>query len=82
MRYVKIDAAHLRDIESDRDNRFFIQSLTDTLHSIDIRVYALGVETNTQKEALERMHVDGIQGYLLGKPELMEPVVSGNILQE
>jgi diguanylate cyclase (GGDEF)-like protein len=82
VRYLKIDATHLRNIESDRDSQFFIQSLADTMHSIGVHVYAMAVETNPQKETLERMHIDGIQGYLIGRPELMEPVVSGNILQE
>jgi diguanylate cyclase (GGDEF)-like protein len=82
VRYLKIDASHLRNIEADRDSQFFIQSLTDTMHSIDIRVYAQAVETNAEKEILERMHVDGFQGYFIGRPEPMEPVVTGNLRQE
>jgi len=53
----------------DEDNRFFIRSLTDTAHSIDIEVIAQAVESPAEREALESLGIDGIQGYLTGKPE-------------
>ena len=69
--YLKIDGSFVRNIETDRDNQFFIQSLADTLHSIDIRVYAQAVETRAERETLESLGIDGIQGYLSGRPELL-----------
>jgi diguanylate cyclase (GGDEF)-like protein len=69
--YLKIDGSFVRNIEADRDNQFFIQSLADTLHSIDIRVYAQAVETRSERETLESLGIDGIQGYLSGRPELL-----------
>ena len=68
---LKIDGSFVRNIEADRDNQFFIQSLADTLHSIDIRVYAQAVETRSERETLESLGIDGIQGYLSGRPELL-----------
>jgi diguanylate cyclase (GGDEF)-like protein len=82
IRYLKIDASHVRNIDSDRDSQFFVKSLTDTMHSIDIQVYAQAVETNAQKDILEKLNLDGIQGYLLGKPAVIETGIAGNICQE
>jgi diguanylate cyclase (GGDEF)-like protein len=68
-RYLKIDGSYTRDIDRDADNRFFVKALIDTAHSIDIQVIAEAVETAAEREALEILNVDGIQGYLAGKPE-------------
>lgn len=80
--YVKIDASHVRSIDTDRDSQFFIQSLTDTMHSIDIQVIAQAVETTAQKKVLEKMRLDGIQGYLLGKPTSLDPGHTSNICRD
>jgi diguanylate cyclase (GGDEF)-like protein len=69
--YLKIDGSFIRNIETDRDNQFFIQSLADTMHSIDIRVYAQAVETRAERTTLEALGIDGIQGYLSGRPEIL-----------
>jgi diguanylate cyclase (GGDEF)-like protein len=82
IRYLKIDASHIRGIDTDRDSQFFIQSLTDTMHSIDIRVIAQAVETPAQQDVLVRMGVDGIQGYLIARPTALETGKPGNICQE
>jgi diguanylate cyclase (GGDEF)-like protein len=82
IRYLKIDASHVRNIDADRDSQFFVKSLTDTMHSIDIQVYAQAVETTAQKDILEKLNLDGIQGYLLGKPVAIETGIAGIICQE
>ena len=82
IRYLKIDASHVRFLDTDPDSRFFIRSLTDTMHSIDIKVIAQSVETAAQRDALAKMNVDGIQGYLLAKPAELEQDNNGNICQE
>jgi EAL domain-containing protein (putative c-di-GMP-specific phosphodiesterase class I) len=69
VQYLKIDGSYTRDIDKDADNRFFVEALVDTAHSIDIKVIAEAVETAAELEVLEAMNVDGIQGYLAGKPE-------------
>lgn len=67
--YVKVDRAYtgeLKDEES--DSRFYISSLCSVAHSIDIEVIAEGVETEQQMHILKELHLDGIQGYLTGRP--------------
>ena len=70
---LKIDGSYTRNIDTDADNRFLIHALTETAHSIDIDVYAQAVETPAERAALEALGVDGIQGYLTGKPAPFEP---------
>ncbi len=67
--YLKIDAGYTRHIEQEEDNQFFIQALADTAHSIDIKVIAQAIETSEERNTMKELKVDGIQGYLTGKPE-------------
>ena len=65
--YVKIDRAYTR--LADRDDQFFVESLCSVAHSLDILTIAEGVEDQERWEALKQLHVDGIQGYVAGRPE-------------
>jgi diguanylate cyclase (GGDEF)-like protein len=69
IQYLKIDGSYIHDIDKDADNRFFVQALVDTAHGLDITVIAETVETQEELEVVSAMNVDGIQGYLTGKPE-------------
>lgn len=72
--YVKIDRAYTGELKNEEsDSRFFISSLCSVAHSIDIEVFAEGVETELQAQALEALNLDGIQGYLIDRPK---PVTS------
>jgi len=74
IQYLKIDGSYIHDIDKDADNRFFVQALVDTAHSLDIKVIAEAVETQAELEVVSALNVDGIQGYLTGKPEpVQEP---------
>ena len=66
--YLKIDGSFTHGIDTDEDNRFFVHALTETAHSIDIEVIVQSVETPAERSALEALYVDGVQGYLTGKP--------------
>ena len=67
--YLKVDGGYTRHIEQEEDNQFFIQALADTAHSIDVKVIAQAVETIEERDTMKGLKVDGIQGYLNGKPE-------------
>ncbi|MEN8108531.1 MAG: EAL domain-containing protein [Pseudomonadota bacterium] len=69
VQYLKIDGPYIHGIDQDSDNRFFVQALSDTAHSIDIQIIAEAVETEAEAETIGRLNVDGIQGFLSGKPE-------------
>jgi diguanylate cyclase (GGDEF)-like protein len=67
--YVKIDAAFVRELVRDSDRQFFVGTLISVAHSLDILAIAEAVETDTQREVLEQLHIDALQGYLMGRPK-------------
>ncbi|MCM2680812.1 EAL domain-containing protein [Echinimonas agarilytica] len=71
--YVKLDASHTFEIEADKKLQYFIRTLVDITHQMGVRVIAEAVETVEQKQLYERLNVDVVQGYFVGKPE---PIVS------
>jgi EAL domain-containing protein (putative c-di-GMP-specific phosphodiesterase class I) len=68
VQYLKLDGSYIHGIETGSDNRFFIQALTNTAHSIEIKVIAESVETAAQLEVVRTLNIDAMQGYLSGKP--------------
>ncbi len=68
--YVKIDRAitgELLDEQSDR--YFFINTLCNVAHSLDVKVIIEAVENESQWQVLSRMHFDGVQGFYIQQPE-------------
>lgn len=66
--YLKVDGGFVRGIASQPDNRFFIQSLADIAHGLEMQLIAEAVEDEAEWEALTALHLDGAQGYFLGRP--------------
>ena len=67
--YVKIDRAFTNEIDKEgSDSDFFISSLCNVAHSLDIVVIAEGVENEQQWKLLKELGVDGMQGYFIDKP--------------
>jgi len=67
--YLKIDGSYLRTLEQNKDHQFFIQALADIAHGLDIRVIAESVEVEEVWKMLPSLHLDGAQGYYIGRPE-------------
>ena len=72
LNYLKIDGGFVRNIEQSQENQFFVRSLVDIAHSLDILVIAEAVETEEEYEMLVSLKVDGAQGYYVGKPTYIE----------
>jgi diguanylate cyclase (GGDEF)-like protein len=68
VKYLKVDGSYTRNLDREVDNQFFIKTLADTAHSLDIRVFAEAVESEKELDAIRMLNVDGVQGYLVGKP--------------
>ena len=66
--YLKIDGSYIRHIELDTGNQFFVHVVTEIAHNLSIKVIAENVEYATERETLENLNVDGIQGYYIGEP--------------
>lgn len=68
--YVKIDRAYTGEIKgNENDTQFYVASLCNIAHSVDVAVIAEGVETEPQYEILRGLHIDGVQGFLIESPK-------------
>ncbi len=65
-RYVKLSPSYIRELGGNHKNQFFISSVTNIAHSLEIQVIALGVEDASLLPLLQELGVDGYQGYLTG----------------
>ncbi|NTW07623.1 MAG: EAL domain-containing protein, partial [Syntrophaceae bacterium] len=68
--YVKINRAYTGEIkDAESDMRFFVASLCNIAHSVDVAVIAVGVETELQYELLRDINIDGVQGFFIDTPK-------------
>jgi diguanylate cyclase (GGDEF)-like protein len=67
--YLKIDGSYLWELQKSAENQFFIQALADIAHGLEIKVIGEAVETEPVWRILQRLKLEGGQGYFLGKPE-------------
>ncbi|SES85798.1 EAL domain-containing protein [Thalassotalea agarivorans] len=67
--FIKMDATYTRDIDEDKNNQYFLRLMVDLAHRLSIYVLAESVETQEEKHTLERLFVDGCQGFYIGKPQ-------------
>ncbi|MNY12256.1 Cyclic di-GMP phosphodiesterase Gmr [compost metagenome] len=76
---VKIDRHFIDGIHLDPLKREFVGSILQMAKAARARVIAEGVEQLEELQLLERMGVDLVQGYLLGRPQeqpVSEPLIS------
>ena len=69
--YIKMDSTYTRDIDEDKNNQYFLRVMVDLAHRLSINVLAENVETQEEKHTLEKLFIDGCQGFYIGKPEQM-----------
>lgn len=67
--YIKVDGSYTRDINENKDNQFFVDSLVKFAHGLGISVIAESVETIEERNALKNLRVDGVKGYGVAQPE-------------
>ncbi len=66
--FIKMDSTYTRDIDEDKNNQYFLRLMVDLAHRISINVLAESVETIEEKNTLEKLFIDGCQGYYINKP--------------
>ena len=67
--YIKIDGGYVHGIVDNKDNQFLIESVAQVAHGLDIKVYGVSVEDADQWKLLVDLHLDGVLGYGVGRPE-------------
>jgi diguanylate cyclase (GGDEF)-like protein/PAS domain S-box-containing protein len=65
---VKIDKSFVDDVANKPSNQTLLSSVIDLARKLDFGVVAEGVETQEQREVLERCNCHYIQGYLISRP--------------
>ncbi len=66
--FIKMDSTYTRDIDEDKNNQYFLRLMVDLAHRLSINVLAESVETLEEKHTLEKLFIDGCQGYYISKP--------------
>jgi diguanylate cyclase (GGDEF)-like protein len=66
---LKIDGSYIADIEQNKDDRFFVESVMKIAHGLDMTVIAESVESDKAAEILTTLGIDGLQGYAISEPK-------------
>jgi diguanylate cyclase (GGDEF)-like protein/PAS domain S-box-containing protein len=69
---IKIDRSFVGDLEYSRHSMAIVRAVVGLGHSLNIPILAEGVETERQHAFLAQAGCDEIQGYLTGRPQLIE----------
>ena len=72
--YLKIDGVYTHDVENDSVNREMVAAMVKLARTLDFRVVAEQVEDQASFEALRRLGVDFVQGYVVERPRPLHAV--------
>ncbi|MEM5460867.1 GGDEF domain-containing protein [Paraburkholderia phytofirmans] len=73
---LKIDQSFIRDIPGSSDAEAIVKAIVQLSRNLNLAVTAEGVETLEQRQVLEQLECDEIQGYLIGRPVPAEELTS------
>ena len=75
--YVKIDGSFVRGILHSPTERAMVQSINQIAHVMGKQTIAEFVESEALLDCLRAMGVDFAQGYAIGRPQPLKPVIRG-----
>lgn len=81
-KYVKIDMNIIRDIDTDLNRQKLLMNMLSYAKNRSIRIIAEGVETKGEMDKLIEFGVDYVQGYYLGKPQIVPKNINSKIKSE
>ena len=65
---LKIDGSLVRDIDTNKNSYYIVETIGDFARKMNIKTVAEQVETIEELKTLKELNIDCLQGYLLGKP--------------
>jgi diguanylate cyclase (GGDEF)-like protein/PAS domain S-box-containing protein len=71
MDYLKIDGSFMRNLAGDSVNQAMVTAMIKLARTLNFKVIAEQVEDAAALEAVRRMGVDYIQGFAVGRPQLL-----------
>ena len=66
--YLRIAGSFNRGLHQAMDHRFFVQSMVQIAHNLDLKLLGDGVESLEDVQALKNAGVDGVAGYYFSAP--------------
>ena len=66
--FVKVDTSIIRGIHKDASKMEIVRSIVHVCHKMGKAVIAEGVETLEERDALQHVACDFMQGYFFGRP--------------
>lgn len=73
---LKLDRLFVSKINTDAVSGILIDSIIELAHSLSLKIIAEGIETKAQSIYLKRKGVKFAQGYLYGKPQPVDELLS------
>lgn len=70
--YLKIDGTLTKNILNDRTDFAMVKAINEISQSLDMQTVAKYVESQEQLDAVREIGIDFVQGYHLGKPEVVD----------
>jgi EAL domain-containing protein (putative c-di-GMP-specific phosphodiesterase class I) len=72
--YLKIDGMYIRDIDQDSVNRAMVSAMVKLARTLDFRIVAEQVENQAAFEAVRRLGVDFVQGFIIERPRPLRAI--------
>ncbi|MCO5978200.1 putative bifunctional diguanylate cyclase/phosphodiesterase [Ideonella oryzae] len=68
VKQLKVDRSLFTDIQNSADARSVVTAIVQMAHALNLRVVAEGVETERQRDTLQALDCDEMQGFLFARP--------------
>lgn len=81
-KYVKIDMNIIRGIDIDLNRQKLLRNMLSYAKNRDIKIIAEGIETKSEMDKLIEFGVDYMQGYYLGKPDIIPQALNPKVKSE
>lgn len=65
---LKTEKVFLDNLEDSQSGQYLVNSIVNIAHHLDMKIVSEGVETQGQRDMLEKFGVDYMQGYLFSRP--------------
>ncbi len=76
--YIKIDPNICQSFDKDNTAQQFVRMLIEVSHRQGCVIVAEGIESIAQRQQVEALYVDAIQGYMIAKPQELEDRIELN----